>query len=142
MARKSTRLREKSKTRLNRKPKTRPAKKKLAKRLSDRRQKAKAPVSRREGIRRNVSQVVNARTSTGKRLTVIRGPKSVDSSWVDEIAYVRYGTRNGVAVKFLSGAEVFYPFTSIRDYEYLRDAASKGKAIHRRFYELPYEMLN
>lgn len=76
------------------------------------------------------------------RITILRGPKQVESSWVDQIAYVRYGRNNGVAVKFLSGFEAFYPGTTLKDYEYLRDAASKGKAIWRRFYDLRYEQLN
>ncbi len=76
------------------------------------------------------------------RITVLRGPKQVESSWVAEIAYVRYGRNNGVAVKFLSGFEAFYTGTTLKDYEYLRDAASKGKAIHRRFYDLSYEQMN
>lgn len=80
-------------------------------------------------------------------VTVLRGPLQVESSWVDKIAYVRYGRRNGVAVQFHDKqgnptVQVFYPNTDLRDYDYLRKAASKGKAIHRRFYELPYEIMN
>lgn len=140
MARKSPRLRERSNSRLNRKAKTRTAKR-LNERRAENKKRTPPKASLRESVRKQVRQVSQAVTATGKRLTVIRGPKQVDSSWVDSIAYVRYGSRNGVAVRFLSGADVFYPNTDIRDYEYLRDAASKGRAIHRRFYDLPYELM-
>lgn len=83
-----------------------------------------------------------AKEYDGPNITVIRGPKDVESSWVDKIAYIRYGRKNGVAIQFLSGAQCFYPSTDLKDYEYLRDAGSKGKAVWRRFYELPYELLS
>lgn len=80
-------------------------------------------------------------------VTVLRGPLQVTSSWVDKIAYVRYGRQNGVAVQFHDKqgnptVQCFYPNTDLRDYDYLRKAASKGKAIWRRFYELPYLIMN
>ncbi len=80
-------------------------------------------------------------------VTVLRGPLQVESSWVDKIAYVRYGRRNGVAVQFHDKqgnptAQVFYPNTDLRDYDYLRKSGSKGRAIHRRFFDLPYEVMS
>lgn len=134
MARRSVRnlrRRTKAKAKANKKPKTKSLKRPKPKPKST------------KGVRKGIaSQIRQSLKAVAKKLTVIRGPKSVSSSWLESIAYVRYGNRNGVAVKFLSGAEVFYPNTTIKDYEYLRDVASKGKGIHRRFYDLPYELLN
>lgn len=106
---------------------------------------AKESISRGLGFGKSAPKkitVLRTPLKLSDQLTVLRGPKDVDSSWVDSIAYIRYGGRNGVAIKFLSGAECFYPFTSVKDYAYIRDAKSKGKAVWRRFYYLPYELLN
>lgn len=109
-----------------------------------------AKAKKKQAAEENARQVARVRRYYEIRdsnVTVLRGPLQVESSWVDKIAYVRYGRRNGVAVQFHDKqgnptVQVFYPNTDLRDYDYLRKAASKGRAIHRRFYELPYEIMN
>jgi len=74
--------------------------------------------------------------------TVLMGPKSVSSSWLSSIALLYAGNKTGVGVEFIDGTQVFYPDTTVEDYNYLSGATSKGKAIWRKFYDLPYEVIN
>jgi len=109
-----------------------------------------AELAKKKKAEENAKQVAKVRRYYEIRdsnVVVLRGPLQVESSWVDKIAYVRYGRRNGVAVQFHDKqgnptVQCFYPNTELRDYDYLRKAASKGKAIWRRFYDLPYEIMN
>lgn len=73
--------------------------------------------------------------------TVLLGPKSVDSSWLDTVSFIYFKDKQGVAVEFIDGTEVFYPDTTMDDYYYLIYAVSKGKALWAKFYYLPYELI-
>jgi len=109
-----------------------------------------AEEKKKKAAEENARQVAKVRRYYEIRdsnVTVLRGPLQVESSWVDKIAYVRYGRQNGVAVQFKDKqgnptVQCFYPNTDLRDYDYLRKAASKGRAIWRRFYDLPYQIMN
>jgi hypothetical protein len=68
------------------------------------------------------------------------------SSWVSEYGYGIVGRRAGVIVRFKDHkgkptVTAFYPDADGRDYEDMKNAKSKGKYVHRRLYDLDYELI-
>jgi len=105
-----------------------------------RRQRRLAPLDPAEARRRMIRRYHGVRPTrglVGQRLQIILS-MPVSSSWVKSIHLVRIGGSESVMLIFNDGARCHYPGTTVEDFELIRRASSKGKAVWRHFYRKPY----
>ena len=79
-------------------------------------------------------QELQRKTFAGAVNMEVLAEQSVNSSWVSMIHLIMYAGQPALGVTFRSGVTVIYTRSSLKDYEAMAAAGSKGKFIWARLY--------
>ena len=80
-------------------------------------------------------QELRRKTFAGVPNGTILDRRAVNSSWVAEILLVMWDGQPALGVKFHDGTTIVYKRTTLKDFEMMAAAGSKGKFIWARYYK-------